>query len=635
MAGTGAAGGGSAPVDGRGVRLDRRVRPLRIDSRRPQRLRVGRDERAEGHGSPEHEPRTARDHAERALEGTDVFIGSPAPGWSRSTTSRTMNPNPFVLAIANPEPKVLPEDCAQIVKLIATRPLRLSEPGQRRASVAGHVPGALDARAPKITEEMKLAAAHGIAEVVSDDGSPRTTSCRASSTARSARPWRAPWRRRPRSSPRRFRPSGGVTVAGGTGMVGRQVVDRCACAATRWPCCRTARRARSHWKEPNRRAAAARSTRRPRRRNPPSRRDRRAAVDGSTRRSASASRVNSAHKTSSDSRGWPRPSGPKRSHRCRHRVLRRARRERVDESEPPGDDFLAQVVQAWEAEARRAEALGCASRSRARVWCSRRTAARSRRCCRRQARRRRAGRGRPPVRAVGTPRRRRRCAALPPRRRQGHLQRHGARAGHEQGALEGARTRARAARLVPVPAFAIKALYGEMALIVTTGAARGAETARSRSGYRSGGLTSTTPFGQRSAEPPRCRTPRRADDRLLGDPGQGIRGRPAHVGVLPLLLRRTGPLAAGAGSERDGRRRRLAYAAGVLFAIDLVAWHYSIEYIGAGLATVLGNLQVVLVGLTAWVVLSERPRRAPGRGAAGPDRDRADLGRVRGRRLRQ
>jgi drug/metabolite transporter (DMT)-like permease len=70
------------------------------------------------------------------------------------------------------------------------------------------------------------------------------------------------------------------------------------------------------------------------------------------------------------------------------------------------------------------------------------------------------------------------------------------------------------------------------------------------------------------------------------------------VPVLWLLAR---------GAERTGRQQLLAYAAGVLFAIDLVAWHYSIDYIGAGLATVLGNLQVVLVGLTAWLVLSERP----------------------------
>ncbi len=61
------------------------------------------------------------------------------------------------------------------------------------------------------------------------------------------------------------------------------------------------------------------------------------------------------------------------------------------------------------------------------------------------------------------------------------------------------------------------------------------------------------------------------------------------------------------GEPRTSRQRRLAYLAGVLFAVDLVSWHYSIDYIGAGLATVLGNLQVVLVGVTAWLVLAERP----------------------------
>jgi drug/metabolite transporter (DMT)-like permease len=47
--------------------------------------------------------------------------------------------------------------------------------------------------------------------------------------------------------------------------------------------------------------------------------------------------------------------------------------------------------------------------------------------------------------------------------------------------------------------------------------------------------------------------------------------------------------------------------AGIFFAADLVLWHYAIEYVGGGLATVLGNLQVVLVPLVAWLVLSERP----------------------------
>ncbi len=55
--------------------------------------------------------------------------------------------------------------------------------------------------------------------------------------------------------------------------------------------------------------------------------------------------------------------------------------------------------------------------------------------------------------------------------------------------------------------------------------------------------------------------------------------------------------------------RRFALASGVFFAIDLLLWHHSIGDIGAGLATVLANVQVVLVPLAAWMWLSERPGR--------------------------
>ena len=58
---------------------------------------------------------------------------------------------------------------------------------------------------------------------------------------------------------------------------------------------------------------------------------------------------------------------------------------------------------------------------------------------------------------------------------------------------------------------------------------------------------------------------------------------------------------------RSWRNRALAWAAGVMFAVDLTAWHHSIEAVGAGLATVLGNTQVVLVALIAWLALGERP----------------------------
>jgi drug/metabolite transporter (DMT)-like permease len=59
--------------------------------------------------------------------------------------------------------------------------------------------------------------------------------------------------------------------------------------------------------------------------------------------------------------------------------------------------------------------------------------------------------------------------------------------------------------------------------------------------------------------------------------------------------------------SRPRKQRLLAWVAGLFFAVDLVAWHQGIEEVGAGLATVLGNLQVVLVGLLAWAILRERP----------------------------
>src|ERR1039458_1209916 len=65
--------------------------------------------------------------------------------------------------------------------------------------------------------------------------------------------------------------------------------------------------------------------------------------------------------------------------------------------------------------------------------------------------------------------------------------------------------------------------------------------------------------------------------------------------------------------RRYGRRsweaRRVAVFSGLFFAADLIMWHHSIEDVGAGLATVLANIQVVLVPLVAWAVLSERPGR--------------------------
>ena len=58
---------------------------------------------------------------------------------------------------------------------------------------------------------------------------------------------------------------------------------------------------------------------------------------------------------------------------------------------------------------------------------------------------------------------------------------------------------------------------------------------------------------------------------------------------------------------RTRREHLLAVLAGLCFTADLIMWHHSIDAVGAGLATVLGNLQVLIVGLIAWLVLHERP----------------------------
>ena len=79
-------------------------------------------------------------------------------------------------------------------------------------------------------------------------------------------------------------------------------------------------------------------------------------------------------------------------------------------------------------------------------------------------------------------------------------------------------------------------------------------------------------------------------------------GLPLLVVVALAERRRFGPL--------PGRARRLAAVAGIFFAGDLLFWHHAIEAVGAGLATVLGNLQVLIVGVVAFLVFGERPSRA-------------------------
>jgi malate dehydrogenase (oxaloacetate-decarboxylating) len=80
-----------------------------------------------------------------------------------------MNPHPFVFAMANPNPEVSPEAAEPYVGLMATG--RSDYPNQINNVLAfpGVFRGALDVRATQITEEMKVAAAHGIASAIRDD----------------------------------------------------------------------------------------------------------------------------------------------------------------------------------------------------------------------------------------------------------------------------------------------------------------------------------------------------------------------------------------------------------------------------------------------------------------------------------
>jgi drug/metabolite transporter (DMT)-like permease len=59
--------------------------------------------------------------------------------------------------------------------------------------------------------------------------------------------------------------------------------------------------------------------------------------------------------------------------------------------------------------------------------------------------------------------------------------------------------------------------------------------------------------------------------------------------------------------RRPGRRRLMAVAAGLMLGVDVILWHTSINYIGAGLATLIANSSVIWVAFGAWAFQGERP----------------------------
>jgi len=103
------------------------------------------------------------------IDGCDLFIGVSGPGIIPAEALSKMADDAIVFAMANPNPEVMPEEANQYVRIMATG--RSDYPNQINNVLCfpGIFRGALDAGAPRITEEMKLAAAKGIAEVVADE----------------------------------------------------------------------------------------------------------------------------------------------------------------------------------------------------------------------------------------------------------------------------------------------------------------------------------------------------------------------------------------------------------------------------------------------------------------------------------
>ena len=101
------------------------------------------------------------------IKGADVFIGVSAPGSLTKEMVKTMNPDPIVFAMANPVPEIMPDEALEAgVKIMGTG--RSDFPNQTNNVLAfpGIFRGALDVRASDINDEMKIAAAEAIANVI-------------------------------------------------------------------------------------------------------------------------------------------------------------------------------------------------------------------------------------------------------------------------------------------------------------------------------------------------------------------------------------------------------------------------------------------------------------------------------------
>ena len=117
------------------------------------------------HTNPNSETGTIHD----VIKGADVFFGLSAPGVIDENDLKNMAKDPIVFAMSNPTPEIMPEDAAGHVAVMATG--RSDYPNQINNVLCfpGIFRGALNCRASRINEEMKLAAANAIASIIGPD----------------------------------------------------------------------------------------------------------------------------------------------------------------------------------------------------------------------------------------------------------------------------------------------------------------------------------------------------------------------------------------------------------------------------------------------------------------------------------
>lgn len=105
-----------------------------------------------------------------AIVGADVFIGVSAPNVLSKDMVRSMNKDAIVFAMANPTPEIMPEEALEAgAAIVGTG--RSDYPNQINNVLVfpGLFKGALRAKSKKITEEMKIAAAEGLASLIKDE----------------------------------------------------------------------------------------------------------------------------------------------------------------------------------------------------------------------------------------------------------------------------------------------------------------------------------------------------------------------------------------------------------------------------------------------------------------------------------